>query len=229
MKTIRKTLVVALAAVVTALAGFATFPVSAGEPNDHAGHDHGSAPPARTHRWDAATVDIFAKLPVQDGGRVKPLSTFASFTLLALNGRRGCTTSAGDRLDPTQWLMDCLFFPEEAIHHQCFVVQAAEVLDAAGIEHEGKSRRDRYSYADFAPARERIFELAAQYSDLDERARSAVQGQLVNLARNLQQFESVAGMLGIAGEPPTTADSPALARKGSPAVREKTMWFKRGM
>ncbi len=49
--------------------------------------DSGPQEYARTHTWTDETLDIFEKIPVQDGGRVKPLSTVANFALLRLSGR----------------------------------------------------------------------------------------------------------------------------------------------
>ena len=109
------------------------------------GHDHAHASmPAPPHaRFSRETIDLFARLPVQEDGRIKPLSTYAGFTLLALNGMRGVKTPSGDKLEPTEWLMDCLFFPEQAASYDCFVIQDEAVVDALGLQHEGKSRRDR--------------------------------------------------------------------------------------
>ena len=42
-----------------------------------------------------------AKLPVQEGGRVKPLSTFAGFRLLRMNAKRKVVTPWGEKLGPT--------------------------------------------------------------------------------------------------------------------------------
>ncbi|MCC6738194.1 MAG: cytochrome c biogenesis protein CcsA [Planctomycetia bacterium] len=168
--------------------------------------------PMRTHvRWSPELVDLFARLPVQDGGRVKPLSTFANFTLLALNGRRGCATPGGEQLTPTEWLMDCFFYTEEAVHYPCFLIQDAGVLDGLGLGHEGKQRRDRYSYADLEPAREKLFGLGAQYEGIDARRRNPVQAQVVNLARNVSQFEKLAGFLSVLGSMPDAAESRAIA------------------
>jgi ABC-type transport system involved in cytochrome c biogenesis permease subunit len=209
------TKLVAAAAVAAAGICTAIVPASAGEPT----HEHGEARPAARHRFDKDVVDLFARLPVQDGGRVKPLSTFAGFTLLALNGRREAKREDGARLDPTEWLMSCVFFPDEAIHDPCFLVENAEVLDLAGLAHEGKSRRDRYAYAELEPARTRIFQLARQYSQLEEKDRDLKEGQLLNLAHNIQQFEALAGLVGVASAPP--AGTPALAMVFGPDARPR--------
>ena len=38
--------------------------------------------------WSDEILESAGKLPVQDGGRVKPLSTYAGFTMLQLHGAR---------------------------------------------------------------------------------------------------------------------------------------------
>ena len=210
-----------IGATLAALAGlaavaFTTYPASADET---AAHAHASATTTSHGRWSPEAVDVFARLPVQDGGRVKPLSTFAGFALLGLNGRRDVGTPSGARLDPTEWMMDCLFFPEEATHYESFLVQDAEALDALGLAHEGKSRRARYSYMDLEPARAKLFELAQQYNDIDEKLRNPVQGQILNLAHNVMQFETIASLLGPVVRGPSAADSPGLAKVFGAASR----------
>jgi ABC-type transport system involved in cytochrome c biogenesis permease subunit len=107
--------------------------------------------------------------------------------------------------------MSSVFFPEDAVHDPCFLVENAEVLDLAGLAHEGKARRDRYAYAELAPARERVFQLASQYAQIEEKDRDLKEGQLLNLAHNIRTFEEIAGLVGVASSPPTAAGSPALA------------------
>ncbi|MCG3133290.1 MAG: Cytochrome c biogenesis protein CcsA [Planctomycetes bacterium] len=170
-----------------------------------------SLPPGRGARWAPETVDLFARLPVQEGGRVKPFSTYASFTLLALNGKRSATAPEGAKLSATEWAMDCLFFPEEAAKTECFLVQDAQVLDAAGLAHEGKNRRDRYSYESLAPGRMRFFEIASRVQDIEPSKRDAVQSQILHLAQNLMRFEQLAGSLRFAQGTPTGAASRAVA------------------
>ncbi len=210
MKTIHARLAAILLAVSAACAAAFAFVGT-----DRAAAQEKAPAPAATasaHRWDPATVALFAKLPVQDGGRVKPLSTYASFTLLALNGKRGVTTPDGARLSPTEWAMDCLFFQEQAVQYDCFLVQDAAVLDAVGLAHEGKNRRDRYSYAALSPARSRFFEIASRVQDIEPAKRDAVQGQILNLAQNLMRFEGLVGLLGSVGNTPTASLSPSVAK-----------------
>jgi ABC-type transport system involved in cytochrome c biogenesis permease subunit len=208
---VNKILIGAALAAVAGLAAVAvtTFPASAGET---AAHSHASETPPSHGRWSPETIDVFARLPVQDGGRVKPLSTFAGFALLSLNGKRSVKTPDGAVLSPTEWMMDCVFFPEAATHYECFVLDDVRALDAIGLEHEGKERRGRYSYLDLEPARPKLFELAQQYSAIDAKERDAVQGQVLNLAHNVMQFETIATLLMPLARVPMTSDSPGLTK-----------------
>ena len=137
--------------------------------------------------WDKETVRLFATLPVQDEGRVKPLDTFANVKLLRFNGARECTDLSGKTITPIQWLMDCLFYPEAAKYYKIFRVDNAEVLTAMGLVFEKK--RDRYSYVQLAPAREKLFQMAAQLSHAPEKRRVFLENQILNLAQNVRDFE----------------------------------------
>ena len=91
------------------------------------------APPAR---WDRETLELFGALPVQDGGRIKPMATFAAFKLLNLRGMRSWRgpERPGDNrrermlagmthpeLAPVEWLMDTLFYPRAAASYPVYV------------------------------------------------------------------------------------------------------------
>jgi hypothetical protein len=68
--------------------------------------------------WPKETVRLAETLPVQDGGRIKPLSTYAGFAMLRLNGQRSVKIEDGQgkkvTLKPTAWVLDCLFRPDKA-------------------------------------------------------------------------------------------------------------------
>ncbi|MCX5769755.1 MAG: hypothetical protein NTZ09_05720, partial [Candidatus Hydrogenedentes bacterium] len=155
------------------------------------------APTSRAgeRRWDDETLKLFAALPVQDEGRVKPLDTYARFKLLKLNGRRSFRDGDGRSGSALAWLLDCLFFPEEAARYETFVVDNSDVIVALGLPE--KSRRDRYSYEELAPARDRLYELAGQYG-ANQGTRSLLENQVINLANNVHDFELLASYLDFA-------------------------------
>jgi len=146
--------------------------------------------------WGSETVQLFAMLAVQDGGRVKPLDTYAGFTLLKFNGRRSCMNLAGRSLTPIQWFLDWLFYPEQARQYKTFLVDNADVLTAMGVSSE--KRRARYAYDSLAPARDRLLDLAHSHMAKDSKQRTLLENQIVNLAQNLLEFERLIHFLDFA-------------------------------
>ena len=154
----------------------------------------GAAPGAPA--WSGETLGTASTLPVQDGGRVMPLHTYAGFTLLKLNHKRTAKDAADHTLPPIAVLLDLLFRPRVAIEYPIFVVDDAAVLDTVGLQHAGKDKRDRYSYAELEPGRDALFRLAKSYRVLPAENRTAVQGGVVDLVQNLRLFESLGSYLG---------------------------------
>ncbi len=176
--------------------------------------------PHRTQPWDPEIVRLAETLPIQDQGRIKPLSTCAGFKLLAMNGVRrftwvkdhGTETTSDDEkvaLTPTEWLLDCVFFPEQAQDYPCFQLQTWEVADAIHVayEREGthrKGKRDRYSYRELAVGRDELMEKAStivheeRAKKRDPKDRTYVEAQLVQLAEKVRDFEGLLGALSFA-------------------------------
>ena len=145
-------------------------------------------PVARAAPWPAELVRTLEGLPVQEGGRVKPLLTHASYALLRHNGKRSVETPAGEKLGPVEWMLDVFFFPEAAERYQVFMVQDEQVIEAIGLRLEGKKKRDRYSFLELRPGINKLFELARQYDRIEEKDRSVLQQQLLLLAMNVDEF-----------------------------------------
>jgi ABC-type transport system involved in cytochrome c biogenesis permease subunit len=150
----------------------------------------------RNHPWDPGVVKLFATLPVQEDGRVKPLETQVSFLLLRMNGVRVVRVpdeprfgaAAGSRLSPVEWALDALFYPELAAEYPVFQVQTSEVIHALGLAHDGKKKRDRYSFKELRAGEDQLMELVQRYSAIDEKERSTVQGQVVDLGINYYHY-----------------------------------------
>jgi len=161
-------------------------------------------------KWSKETVRVAEALPVQDGGRVKPFSTYAGFTMLRLYGSRSMKIEAPNpdaekaktkpfiavTLKPTDWLLDCLFRPELAVDFPTFRIDNSAVVQAVGLE--GGSKRDRYSYRDLESARDKLMELGKSYEAIESAKRDPVQNQTIDLAYNVRSFESLIGYLGFA-------------------------------
>jgi ABC-type transport system involved in cytochrome c biogenesis permease subunit len=153
------------------------------------------------------TLEIAETIPVQEGGRIKPLSTYAGFTMLSLHGARSMEiegTSGKIKVKPTAWLMDTLFRPQLSAKLPTFRIDNSAVLEAIGVTPRGK--RDRYSYEEIEPARAKLIELAQSYEAIKKSKKEAgqselldpVQTQTIDLAYNFRTYESLLGYFGFA-------------------------------
>ncbi len=166
--------------------------------------------PLRKAPWPEEVLARAAELPLQDRGRVKPLSTFAGFQLLKMKGSRRLTTPppVEEKLDPTAWLLDCFFFPEDAANYETFLVQDSQVLVDVGLE--GKHRRDRYTYRELVGGREKLFAKARELVHKETKDLDALERQMLGLATNLRDFEDLTHFLDFARYRYTTGGSEGL-------------------
>lgn len=181
-------------------------------------HHHDHQHPKRSGPWDPEVVRLFQTLPVQDGGRVKPLDTLAGFKLLKFRGVRSCPTKT-ETLTPIQWLLDVLFYPEAANEYEIFLIQDSAVLDAIGLRHDAKKKRDRYSFEELAPGIEKLFEEARKYLAIEDKDRSPLQEQTVQLAHSLNEYESLTRFLDFARAELPLRGSPQLEQVFGPQDR----------
>lgn len=145
--------------------------------------------------WEKETIDLVAELPLQDGGRIKPFSTYAGFKMLGFHGARSMKVQdeAGVvyKIKPTAWLMDTVFRPHIAIKLPTFRIDNSKVLEAIGVKEKG--RRDRYSYEEIADGREKLIQLAQSYEPIEKKQRDPVQQQTIDLAYNIRNYEALLG------------------------------------
>lgn len=150
----------------------------------------------RGQPWPEDVVQAFGQLPVQDRGRVKPLSTVAGFRMLNTNGKRSFEIpadsglpTAPEKLSPTTWYLDAMFFPEQARTYELFLVDDNAVLEAMGLRFEGRKRRDRYSYDQLSDGRGKMEELAKSAFAKEASERTRFDTQLIALRENIIQYE----------------------------------------
>lgn len=155
--------------------------------------------------WDESVIETADIIPVQDGGRVKPLYSFARFRLLALYGRAKMEVEVGDevvKIGPTEWLMDVMFRPEVAHTLPTFRVDNTKILEAIGLD-TGK-RRAYFSLNDLLPAYNKLIERGRDAEEKVEKsgAKSLTleEKQLNELATRVLQYQGLATSLDFARE-----------------------------
>ncbi len=153
--------------------------------------------------WEKETLELASLLPVQDGGRVKPLGTFAGFTMLGLHGARSMEIigEGGEKviIKPLDWMLDAFFRPELAKELPTFRVDNSEILEAVGID--AKGRRDRYSYNDLLPGLDKMKQLAASYEQIsrqDPKLLKPLEKQTLDQVYSIRTFEFLTGYMDFA-------------------------------
>ncbi len=178
----------------------------------------GMAVALETPAWPPQVVDLFAMLPVQESGRIKPLDTVARFILLRLNGKRTLALENGDSRSAMEWMLDCLFVPKFADTCRCFTVESYDAIVALGVEPRGK-KRDRYSYNDLRPGLDQLMELAQQASSTPKEEQSFIDAHMIALANNVLTYESLAHFFDFA-RARFNPEENALLGKGAPETGE---------
>ena len=169
----------------------------------------GVLPPAPAP-WSEHVVALAESLPVQDGGRIKPLRTYAAFTLLRFNGKSSCTTPDGGKLAALPWLLDVLLRPELAAGYAVFKVDDIRAVEAIGLKFDAKQKRDRYSFNELRPGIARLFELARDYGRKEEKDRTLVEQQVYSLATSVDDYMRLHTCLEWARLPQDVGSSPGL-------------------
>ena len=138
-------------------------------------------PAAETSEYNLAE---FAELPVQVGGRIKPLDSVARNTLLILSGRQKVITPEGKELSPIRWFMDLTMRPEVADTYRVFKIEFPDDLGLAGLAEAGQRY---YSFNDIRPHFE---EIRRQFSQIDPepKKRSAYEQQIADLNEHLMLY-----------------------------------------
>ncbi len=135
-------------------------------------------------RANVDDYDAFARIPVQDAGRIMPMDTFARLRLLQFSGR-----SSFNKKPAIEWLARLLFDPQQSQHDPIFLVNNPELLEAIGLD--GLSGR-RFSYDRLRPGLDKLRELAAAASEHKAEDRTPIEKEFIRVYQNLSTFASLA-------------------------------------
>ena len=170
-------------------------------------------------RGNARGFDIgtFAKLPVLESGRIKPLDSVSRNALLMIRSKSSVPFQKRF-VSADEWILDMMFRPAVADQQPVFVIDNPEVLGLLGIQ-QSSSR-----YYNFEAIRPRIQEIEQQAQiaqKVDARARTPFQSGVVNLFDKiylyyrLQHTMEAPGEGGLAGELNRVSNPDSATRYGS--------------
>jgi len=170
------------------------------------------------HNPGPLNIQGFARLPVLEGGRLKPLDTVARTSLLQIQNRQEVYLDDVATIQPSEWLLDVFYRPEKAQSYRIFVIDNPELLSLIGQTDETLARRyassiaqtmavigflpsrwRRFSYHDLEPYLQKIEDQAKIALPVDDRLRSPFQGGVVQLYQNLILYQRLENAVQVPG------------------------------
>jgi len=151
--------------------------------------------------------ETFARLPILEGGRVKPLDSFARTALMSIRGKQSVPVD-GKAIPAARWLLDSAFKPEAADTYPSFVVDDPEVLGLLGIPQD-KTRY--FAYWQIEPKRDEVQTQAAAADQVPSGKRSRFQSALLNLNHRLTLYERVKNTFMLSGQGDPAMDLAAFS------------------
>jgi ABC-type transport system involved in cytochrome c biogenesis permease subunit len=168
-----------------------------------------AARPARPVR--GFDTDAFGRLPVLEGGRVKPLDSVARNSLLVLRGAQEFRHE-GRRVGPDEWLLDVMFRSDVADLQPIFQIDDPEVLGLMGLPQKER----RFPFATLAPHIQEIERQAQAAEQLEAAQRTRFQAAVLNLYNRLYLYFRLKNTLQIAGSPGLLIELAAAREPSSP-------------
>ena len=132
-------------------------------------------------------VEAFAELPVQVGGRIKPLDSVARNTLLILSARQKVVTDEGVTLSPIEWFLDLTMRPELADTYPVFKIEFPDDLGLVGLAEQGQRY---YSFNELLPYSEELSRLHGEINPAPE-LRSPYEKQIADINNGLIRYHRV--------------------------------------
>jgi ABC-type transport system involved in cytochrome c biogenesis permease subunit len=159
-------------------------------------------------------VDAFGRLPVLEGGRVKPVDSIARNALMVIRGAQSFQ-DAGRSVGPDEWLLDVLFRPDIADRQAIFQIDDPDVLGMIGLP---QTSQRRFAFTALAPYLQQIEQQAMEAERIDAKQRTRFQGAVVNLFQRVYLYFRLKNTVQLERSPGLLVE---LASAGTPAALQR--------
>ena len=129
-------------------------------------------------------------IPIQEGGRIKPLDSFARNQSLAFYGKRKIKH---ENLSAIDWLLNLFTHPEKGLDQKVFNLRNPEVVNALGLTWTNNFHK--YSYNELFPGIEKQLPLIREIFEKKEVDRDVFESQLVEIYQNVMKFREIVSSL----------------------------------
>src|SRR5260370_12962584 len=152
----------------------------------------------------------FAKIPVVDHGRTKPMDTLARNALMVISSRQ----TFGDKGQPgqpaIQWLVDVmtsesrLFKEGRAEQHKVFRIENDQVLKFLNLE--PRPEFYRYSLVEIAPQWEKFAKEAERVQEEDPKKLDLFEQKILELRQHIELYLALDQLIAPLSVPPANGD-----------------------
>jgi len=129
-------------------------------------------------------------IPVQEGGRIKPLDTYARNQALAFYGKRKIKHEEISAID---WMINLFIHPEKGLEQKIFNIRSPDIVNALDLEWTNNFHK--YSYSEIFPGIQNQLPLISNIFDKKEEDRDLFDNQLVELYQNIMKYRQIASSL----------------------------------
>ncbi|MDC0882074.1 cytochrome c biogenesis protein CcsA [Candidatus Marinimicrobia bacterium] len=133
---------------------------------------------------------FISDIPIQEGGRIKPLDSFARNQSLAFYGKRKIKHESLSAID---WLLNLFTHPEKGLDQKVFNLRNPEVVNALGLTWTNNFHK--YSYNELFPGIEKQLPLIREIFEKKEVDRDVFESQLVEIYQNVMKFREIVSSL----------------------------------
>lgn len=176
-------------------------------------------------------LDAFGKVPVLEGGRVKPIDTVARNALLMIRSQQSFRADVdGDgrkeELGPDEWLLDLMFRPQLADQQPVFVINDPEVLGLMGVQ---QSSNRYFSFAQLSPFVDEIQRQASAAEGIEAQQRTRFQSAVLNLFERVYLYYRLKNTVQLDGSAGLAAEISGRTAAGAPERQQalqQTAYFR---
>ena len=129
-------------------------------------------------------------IPIQEGGRIKPLDTYARNQALAFYGKRKIKH---ENLSAIDWLLNLFTNPDKGLNQQIFNIRNPEVVNA--LELEWTNNFHKYSYNEIYPGVENQLTLIRSIFEKKDKDRDTFESQFAELYQNIMKYREIVSSL----------------------------------
>jgi cytochrome c-type biogenesis protein CcsB len=154
----------------------------------------------------AGTLDFkqWGLVAIQEGGRRKPVDTFAKETLIRITGRSTYTDKSGRRWQPNDFVLSALLETHDWKNEPMVLVSSGQLIDQLGLD---KTQR-RFSFAQLAGSAElQRIATEAQALKRAEKALNRVQQEALSVSDRIMLFAHVLDGGALLVVPASTSDT----------------------